>query len=253
VRLYWRTVEPQAVDLRPFLHLNAITGGQTWANQTKVHGGDKPTRAWLPGFYVVDDYRLAVPLDTPPVVADLSAGLMDAAGERVLLADGGDRAILARLHVRERHPLSAAQLPGRTATYRLGDAVQLVGHAVTIRPPAAGEADGRPVLDVTLYWQASRQLPADYTVFMHVSDGGGARIAQGDGPPVAGLYPTSAWRPGQIIADYRRVALPPGSAADRLSVAAGLYTPPDGARLPVTDSKGRRLSQDQIVLNPSGR
>jgi len=253
VRLYWRTVEPQAVDLRPFLHLNAITGGQTWANQTKVHGGDKPTRAWLPGFYVVDDYRLAVPLDTPPVVADLSAGLMDAAGERVLLADGGDRAILARLHVRERHPLSAAQLPGRTATYRLGDAVQLVGHAVTIRPPAAGEADGRPVLDVTLYWQASRQLPADYTVFMHVSDGGGARIAQGDGPPAESLYPTSAWRPGQIIADHRRVALPPGSAADRLSVAVGLYMPPDGARLPVTDSKGRRLSQDQIVLNPSGR
>jgi hypothetical protein len=253
VRLYWRTVGPQAANLRPFLHLTAITGGQTWANQTKVHGGDKPTRAWLPGFYVVDDYRLVVPLDTPPVVADLSAGLMDAAGERVPLAGGGDRAILARLHVRERVPLAAAQLPGRTATYRLGDAVQLVGHAVTLRPPTAGEADGRPALDVTLYWQASRQLPADYTVFVHVSNGGGTRIAQGDGPPVESLYPTSAWRPGQIIADHRRVALPPGSAADRLSVAVGLYMPPDGARLPVTDSKGRRLSQDQIVLNPPRR
>lgn len=253
VRLYWRTTDPQAANLSPFLHLDAITGGQTWANQTKMHGGDKPTRAWLPGFYVVDDYRLVVPADTPPLVADLSAGLMAPSGERVPLADGGDRAILARLHVREQRPLSAAQLPGRATTYRLGDAVQLVGHTATLQPPAAGEADGRPVLNVTLYWQASRQLSADYTVFVHVSDGGGARIAQGDGPPVAGLYPTSAWRPGQIIADHRRVALPLGSAAGRLSVAVGLYTPSDGARLPVTDSKGRRLSQDQIVLNPPRR
>jgi hypothetical protein len=254
VRLYWRTVGPQAANLRPFLHLDAITGGQTWANQTKEHGGDKPTRAWLPGFYVVDDYRLVVPADTPAVVADLSAGLMTPSGERVpLVEEGGDRAILARLHVREVRPLSAAQLPGRATTYRVGDAVQLVGHAVTIHRPAAGGADGRPALDVTLYWQASRPLPADYTVFVHVSDGGGTRIAQGDGPPVAGLYPTSAWRPGQIIADHRRVALPPGSAADRLSVAVGLYTPSDGARLPVTDRMGRRLSQEQIVLNPSGR
>jgi hypothetical protein len=253
VRLYWRTTNPQAENARPFLHLDAITGGQTWANQTKVHPGDKPTSTWLPGFYVVDDYRLTAPADTPPLVAELSAGLMDAAGERVALADGGDRAILARLHVRERRPLSAAQLPGRTATYRLGDAVQLVGHAVTIRPPTAGEAAGRPALDVTLYWRATRPLAADYTVFVHVSDEGGTRIAQGDGPPVDGLYPMSAWRPGQIVADHRRVALPPGSAADRLSVAVGLYTPADGARLPVMDSVGRRLPQDQIVLNPPGR
>ena len=202
---------------------------------------------------MVDDYRLAVPLDTPAVVADLSAGLVDAAGERVPLAGGGDRAILARLHVRERRPLSAAQLPGRTATYRLGDAVRLVGHAVTLRPPAAGEADGRPALDVTLYWQASRQLPADYTVFVHVSDGGGRASRRG----MARRWRASTRRaPGGRDRSSPTTAGWPcrrGARRGRLSVAVGLYTPSDGARLPVTDSRGRRLPQDQIVLNPPGR
>jgi len=253
VRLYWRTEAPQAADARPFLHLDAITGGQTWANQTKVHPGGKPTSTWLPGFYVVDDYRLVVPADTPAVVADLSAGLVDARGERVPLADGGDRGILARLHVRQRQPLSAAQLPNRTATYRLGDAVQLLGHSVTIHQPAAGKTGDGAALDIVLYWQTNRPLAVDYTVFVHVTDGKDALIAQGDGPPVENRYPTSAWRPGQIIADQRRVALPQMSALEGLSVTVGLYTPADGARLPVTDSKGRRLPQDQIVLSPPVR
>jgi hypothetical protein len=253
VRLYWRTLAPQEANLRPFLHLDAITGEQTWANQTKVHPGDKPTSAWLPGFYVVDDYRLIVPADTPAVVADLSVGLMDDRGELALLEEGGDRVILARLHVRERRPLSSVQLAGRTETYRLGDAVQLVGYALAISPTISGEASGRPVLDVTLYWQANRPVGADYTVFVHVLDGTGATIAQGDGPPVNRLYPTSAWRPGQIIADHRRVSLPVGTATDRLRVAVGLYTPANGMRLPVITLAGTRLAADQIVLNITGR
>lgn len=249
VRLYWRTVGPQTENLRPFLHLDAIIGGQTWANQTKVHAGDKPTSAWLPGFYVVDDYRLAVPADTPPVVADLVAGLMDARGERISLVDGSDQALLTRVHVRQRRQLSAAQIPGRPATYRLGDAVQLVGHTATIRSSADEGASGQAVLEVTLYWQADRPLATDYTVFVHVLAADGTRIAQGDGPPVDGLYPTSAWRPGQIIADRHRVMLSPEHALTGLRAVVGLYVPADGARLPATDREGRRLPQDQIALD----
>lgn len=253
VRLYWRTLIPQTANLRPFLHLDAITGEQTWANQTKTHGGDKPMTSWLPGFYVVDDYRLELPADMPAVVADLSVGLLDATGDLAPLAAGGDRAVIGRLHVHERRPLQAALLPGHAEVYRLGDVIQLVGHAVTAAPPAAAEPAGRPALEVTLYWRANAAPGADYTVFVHVLDAEGMRIAQGDGPPVRGLYPTSAWRPGQIIADVRRIPLPADARLDRLHIAVGLYTPADGARLPALDSKGSRLPQDQIVLTPAGR
>jgi hypothetical protein len=253
VRLYWRTLEPQGADVRPFLHLDAITGEQTWANQTKMHAGDKPVSDWPAGFYVVDDYNLMLPKETPPVVADLAAGWVDARGERVPLLDGGDRAIFAQLHVRERSPLSVRTLPGRAETYRLGDVVQLVGHAVAVTQAAGGEAGGTLALDVALYWQASGQPGADYTVFVHVLDEEGRRIAQEDGPPVSHLYPTSAWTPGQVILDRRRVPLPDGIAAGYLSVAVGLYTPADGTRLPVTDRRGVRLPDDQILISPQKR
>ncbi len=247
VRLYWRALTPQRENLRPFLHLDAITGAPTWANQTKTHPGDKPTTTWVMGFYVVDDYQLAVPADTPAVVADLRVGLLDGCGERVSLEGGGDQVTLARLHVQERRPLSMQSRQG-TEIYRLGDAVQLVGHAVVI-----GEATGQQVLDVMLYWQARAAVGADYTVFVHVLDGNGERIAQGDGPPVGGLYPTSAWRPGQLIADQRRVPLPAGISSAGLRVAVGLYRLEDGVRLPVVGRDGTRLANDQIMLAVADR
>ena len=124
VRLYWRATEPQSANLRPFVHLDAITGDATWANQTKVHPGDKPTSGWPRGFFVADDYRLLLPADTPPLTARLRAGLLDERGELVPLADGGDLAALAELRIRERTPLALTSVPGREQSYRLGEAAR---------------------------------------------------------------------------------------------------------------------------------
>ncbi len=242
-RLYWRALTPQHENLRPFLHLDAITGTATWANQTRMHPGDKPTTTWVPGFYVVDDYRLAVPNDTPAVIAELRVGLLDGRGERVSLEGGGDQVTLTRLHIQERRPLEVPRRRDDT-TYRLGNAVELVGHTVAVDETAGGQA----VLNVTLYWRANEAVEADYTVFVHVLDSTGARIVQGDGPPVGGLYPTGAWRPGQVIADQRRVLLPKGTSPDGLRVAVGLYRLEDGVRLPVVGRDGTRRPDDQIVL-----
>ena len=54
---------------------------------------------WISGFYVVDDYQLAVPLDAPPVVANLRAGLLDQ-GQLVPLVGGGQVASLAPIRIR---------------------------------------------------------------------------------------------------------------------------------------------------------
>ncbi|MCU0503007.1 MAG: 6-pyruvoyl-tetrahydropterin synthase-related protein, partial [Anaerolineae bacterium] len=152
VRLYWRALAPQNANVRPFLHLDAITGDATWANQTKVHPGDKPSSGWPPGFFVADDYRLLLPL------ARLHAGLLDERGELVPLAEGGDLAALADLRIRERPPLALASVPGREQSYRLGEAARLVGHSVIVTRTQAA-AGGAPALDVALYWQATSKLP----------------------------------------------------------------------------------------------
>jgi len=246
VRLYWRPLAPQAADVRPFLHLDALTGEVTWANQTKLHAGDKPSTDWPVGFYVVDDYQLEIPVETPAVVALLRAGLLGDDGEVIPLADGGDLATLTTVRVCERHPLTVQGLPGSEQSYRLGPDVTLVGHAVTV-------SETPPVLAITLYWQTAAALPADYTVFIHVLDTAGQVVAYGDGPPLGGWYPSSAWAAGQVVVDARRVSLPTGVDPAGLRVAIGLYTVADGGRLPVTDAHAARQPDDQIVLTPAAR
>jgi hypothetical protein len=85
-------------------------------------------------------------------------------------------------------------------------------------------------LDVALDWQVVHEPEAPLAVFVHVYDEAGALVAQSDGPPGSGFAPQDLWRPGDGLADHRRVdlaALPPGSYA----VAVGVYNPMDGVRL----------------------
>ncbi len=99
VRLYWRTWNRQIAESRPFLHLDSPGGEVTWANQTKTHPGDKPTTSWPSDFYVVDDYRLKIPDDTPPVLATLRVGLTDDQKKLTSLAGGEDTATLEHIRV----------------------------------------------------------------------------------------------------------------------------------------------------------
>lgn len=250
VRLYWRALAPQDTDVRPFVHVDAITGDATWANQTKVHPGDKPSSRWTPGFYVIDDYRLLLPADTPPLAANLRIGLIGSGGELVPLVEGGDTLTLAEIGIREQRPLALEAVPGREQRYQLGEAVRLVGHSIAVTETLSASGASAPALDVTLYWQAASRLPDDYTVFVNVLDSRGEKIVQVDGQPVGGRYPTSAWTPGQIVVDSRHVALPAGADPAGLQVATGLYTLSDGARLAVIDEQGARLPGDEIVFTP---
>ncbi len=88
-------------------------------------------------------------------------------------------------------------------------------------------------LFVSLQWQALSPPDHDYSVFVHVSDRpqivtSDDIIAQGDRRhPVAGFYPTTNWRTGELVQDNYLISLPDGRIP-RL-VAVGLYTvTPDG-------------------------
>lgn len=62
---------------------------------------------------------------------------------------------------------------------------------------------------------------------MHLVDQTGRVVAQADGHAWSGAYPTSAWLPGQLIRDIRRLPI----TAD--GVLIGLYRLDTGERLPV--------------------
>ncbi|MCA9960944.1 MAG: hypothetical protein KC443_18015, partial [Anaerolineales bacterium] len=84
---------------------------------------------------------------------------------------------------------------------------------------------------LTLYWQALAPMATDYTTFIHVLDAQGALVAQADGQPQAGAYPTSVWQAGEFVADEKMV-LGLGDAVERpLRVVVGVYVLETGERL----------------------
>jgi len=115
---------------------------------------------------------------------------------------------------------------------RFAEGLTLLGHDVEV------EADG--TLRVRLRWQATVAIATDYTVFVHLVDMDGERVlAQSDGYPAGGYYPTSWWRPGDVILDEHRLTLsePYDPARHRLRV--GWYELQTMYHLPVLDENGQ--------------
>ncbi|MGQ9554460.1 MAG: hypothetical protein ACUVWR_10135 [Anaerolineae bacterium] len=54
---------------------------------------------------------------------------------------------------------------------------------------------------LTLFWQCLRPPGRDWTAFVHLTDANGVIIAQADGDPVNGHFPTGDWRLGDIVRD----------------------------------------------------
>lgn len=97
-------------------------------------------------------------------------------------------------------------------------------------------------LTLTLYWQALSQLPADYTIFVHLLGADGRPVAQDDRLPLNGLYPTSQWQVGEIFSHQVVLRNVP---AGEYNLVTGLYTYPDLSRLPVLAS--RPFAQDGLI------
>jgi hypothetical protein len=251
VVLYWQAAGPASTNYRSFVHLDAASDQRTWAGSDNYHPGDVtaqnelPTLSWDAAHYVRDEHVLPVPAYAPPVSFELRAGLYDPdTGRRLPLADGsGDTIRLQAVRVTPGRGLRPAEVPNPVC-YRLGESIRLLGYEWVldeVENPQGGE--------LTLYWQAEVSVEADAVVFVHLLDGAGELVWGADGPPLGGLYPTSAWRPGAVVADPRRLALgalPPGS----YTLAVGLYDPDSLARLPVSDGEGQPVAGDAVRLMP---
>ena len=117
---------------------------------------------------------------------------------------------------------------------RVGNAT-LVGYRV----------QGTRNLHLVLYWRVDKQIENDFTVFAHVADANAHVIAQHDGAPAFGLYPTTAWQPGELIVDVHDILV---DAPGTYTLIVGMYDPNTLVRVSVFDSNGARLANDQAML-----
>jgi hypothetical protein len=207
--------------------------------------GRYPTSLWTPGAAFCDVYRLAVePWVPAPERYQVLIGLyIDDSRAQLTAFDSAGLPnlppVVGAVNVAPKVPLDVA--PEYPAEYTLGEDILLRGYALS------GTLQSATPLTVTLYWEAHTSPSRDYTVFVHMVDAAGEMLAQDDGPPRAGWYPTSAWEAGDVIVDPRRLEVPALPAGQTVYIRVGMYVPADFTRLPVFDSSGAALP-DGIVL-----
>ncbi len=276
--IYWEVLDRPNRDYTVFVHLLDHDGRSVAEANSWPGLGNYPTRLWQPGTVIVDRYPLRIPDDaSAPVLLQADAGfflwpqgdeLPRSASEQ---SPGGQKTEDRR----QKGPGAAGEngTPIQDVVGRLrllpavgagasGPAVSLKASLV-LPPSAAGKGNAiellgydlaprRPVspgdtVDVTLYWMAEAPPPADYTVFVHLLDPGDNKVAQGDGQPLDGAWPTSAWEPGQIVADRHRVTISGDVAPGSYSLLAGMYLLENGERLTVAGPNDR-VRDDAIIL-----
>ncbi len=125
----------------------------------------------------------------------------------------------------------------------LGTDIHLRGYTLSSPVPRPGD-----MLTVTLYWESSAPLATSLTVFVHVVNAEGQLVAQHDGPPMLGWYPTNMWRPNVIIPDQHPVRLSKDMPNGIYRIYVGMYARPSLSRLPTYHSNGTRWADDRIEL-----
>ena len=126
-------------------------------------------------------------------------------------------------------PLSPAEveaIPNRLGVL-FGDRIRLMGYWVDKDVVSPDDT-----LSVTLYWEGLAPIERDYSVFVHLLGEHDLVIAQRDTYPGRGLWPTSLWKPGEVIADAVVLNVPQSAyAPDRAQIEVGMYDFSSGHRL----------------------
>ncbi len=129
-----------------------------------------------------------------------------------------------------RYPDASAIQPEHPLDATLGDSVRVWGYDLALD-------EDEPTLDVTLYWQALAPMSQDYAMALQlVSPVPGDTTLRWNynSWPGHGNYPTSAWQPGELVADHYRFRLPEADFATQAwDLHLALYHGESGERLPV--------------------
>lgn len=242
VRFFWQAQEQMDGDVRTLVHLYTPSLQQSWATENK--GATRPPASvWDPASYYIETMQLTLPTDIPPVTYSLVTGLSSSSGERFHVAGSMD----GLMHLRE---MSVAPLrPGRFQRVRpstlasggTDDALQLQGYDLFDAP--AGYS-------FRLFWETGPGVDRDWITYIHLTDSQGELVAQFDGPALAGLEPTSLWKPNSLYIDSRKLELPVDLVPGSYLLRVGLYSLESGERLPFQpdDAEHDHFEDGQLLV-----
>lgn len=249
--LHWQAEEPIAEEYTVFAHLIYANWEMWGQHDGRPAEGTAPTSSWLKGFPVEDKHVIEVPGNAPSGRYRLEVGMYrEGSLARLPVEDSngetqGTSILLASLKLGPAQPVETTEaFESRTSHYvNLANQVAFLGHTTACCTP---ESDSECVR-VTLYWQYLRKMSADYTVFVHLVDEDNRILAQADGQPLNGLYPTSIWDEDEVVRDDRVLLLPSDLQPSRFRLEIGMYALASGKRLPRMDGLGDQISLPLVI------
>ncbi len=127
-----------------------------------------------------------------------------------------------------------------------GDQLRLVGY--TLDPPSKSSAVRLgSVRAIRLVWQAAPKAWADYTVFLHLVDANGERVAGWDAqPPVH----TSKWARGEVVVDEHRLVVGDDLPRGDYRLVVGLYRSDTGEALSPLNEADAPVGNGLILPRP---
>jgi hypothetical protein len=218
------------------LYLGQVDGFaiQNDANQFLLNADTNPVDRWIGAPWIgtttaLNDLlngheRIWFVIDTIRQPVYFRGGWLATINNQMEQVWAGDNA-LVYLSRPDRVPLPAQ--PDNDVGMLLGEIIQLDGYSLDI--------SGESGLNLTLFWQSKTIPPADYTLFVHLRNQDGVTVAQRDGQPLNGAYPTSRWLPGETVVDPVVFPLPENLEAGTYDLLVGLYQLDTLARLPVAN------------------
>jgi 4-amino-4-deoxy-L-arabinose transferase-like glycosyltransferase len=268
VTLYWQAQRTPLPDAQFRLQLLDAAGTPRVEESVRPAGPQYPTDQWKTGDLFKGQFRLWLPDSMPagrytvrlvPEPPLQQSGLAVALRRRLACALG-DCTAVARAGVdlgwvEVKAPASgqggnlAIPTPptGLALTHpllaTLGNQVRLLGYDISSDTVQAGDT-----LSVTLYWQALRPMEIGYHVFTHVALPSGQVVAQQDGVPRQGAYPTDLWQTGEVVVDTYQVTVDPAVAFGEYELEVGMYRLENQKRLQVTDAAGQPVSGGRVFL-----
>ncbi|MGH2536425.1 MAG: hypothetical protein ACRDHL_03435, partial [Candidatus Promineifilaceae bacterium] len=226
LELCWRPLATTDRPLTVLVHLIGPENALIADRRTYPGLGKYPTTNWQPGVPFCDTVRVRI-RQRPPrtLVYRVEVSLLDAQAGRRLTAFDSQAEPLGAAFVGSLR-LAVDQPPPAAGPAANGDAIQLLAAELNpIWPPGVEQR-------LELTWRANADLSQDYQVYVHLRrPGGGAIVAQADGPPLGGWYPTSWWPVGETISEQRAFPLPAGTPPGQYELVAGFYDLATGERL----------------------
>jgi len=220
-------------------------GGLSAPAQTSAQGTSS-AEAWQAAWEAEDRLGLLIPAGTPPgrYAVELAVRPKDEARSLDAFTPAGVAlgpavplfeitvAPADRVLGRERLPI------GVNRSTDMEDGLRFLGYSAAEAVATPGE-----LRKISLFWQTTAALAADYTAFVQLLDADGGVAAGWEAPPGAG-YPTTQWAPDTLVRTQAAFRVPASLPAGRYRLIAGLFNPADGARLRTA------AGADHLALGP---